>query len=361
MKVLLFSRYDAMGASSRIRSLQYLPALKRHGITVIPAPLFNDRYLVRRYAGKRDLFGIAAAYFRRIFRMIRRPDRWDLIWIEKELLPWIPAWFESGLRNPKIPYVVDYDDAIFHRYDLNRPPVRWLLGRKIDRIMQKARLVIAGNQYLADRAHRAGAHRVEILPTVIDLNRYPMVPVSAHRPFTIGWIGSPTTAIYLRQVESALIEFCRKHDAELIVIGAGKLKLSPQIPVDLRPWSKASEAAEIAEFNVGIMPLPDTPWARGKCGYKLIQYMGCGRPVIASGVSGQLGIIEEGLTGFTADGNKEWIDRLETLYRDRDLSRRMGENGRRRVSERYCLAKTAPEMASLLFEAAGAKQEEIRE
>jgi len=353
LKVLLFSRYDPLGASSRIRSYQYLPALKKSGIDVTPLPLFDRRYLTRLYAGRRDLSGIGTAYLRRIFQLIRRPAAgWDLVWIEKELLPWLPAWIESWMRHPKIPYLVDYDDAIFHRYDLNRLlPVRWLLGKKIDRVMENARLVIAGNRYLADRAVRAGASRVEILPTVIDLSRYPMAPVSAHQPFTIGWIGSPTTAVYLKQVEPAMVEFCRKHDARLVVVGAGNPDLSPEIPLDSRPWSEAGEAAVIARFDVGIMPLPDTPWTRGKCGYKLIQYMGCARPVIASGVSADLDILQVGETGFLADSTEQWVDRLNILYNNRKLGRDMGKKGREVVASRYSLQVTAPRLASLLLRA----------
>lgn len=353
MKVLLFSRYDTLGASSRIRSYQYLPALKRSGIEVVPLPLFDSRYLNGLYAGKkRNISRIVAAYFKRIQRIVRSSG-FDLIWIEKELFPWAPSWFESYLTHKKIPFVVDYDDAIFHHYDLNSHYLlRRLLGRKIDRIMQKARLVIAGNRYLAHRAVQAGASWIERIPTVIDLAKYRVIPAGKNTPFTIGWIGSPTTATYLKRVEQALIGFCRKHDSRLVVIGAENLNLSPKIPIDSRPWSEASEAASIAEFDVGIMPMPDTPWARGKCGYKLIQYMGCGRPVIASGVSADLDIIQDGETGYLVNSTEQWIDRLNTLYYDKKLASKMGKKGREIVVTRYSLQVTAPRLASLLMRAA---------
>lgn len=353
MKVLLFSRYGTLGASSRLRSYQYLPALKRSGIEVTPLPLFDNAYLTGLYTGRRkNIPRIISAYFRRI-REIIQSNRFDLIWVEKELLPWAPPWFESCLTRQKIPVMVDYDDAIFHHYDLNNHFfLRRLLGRKIDRIMQKARLVTAGNRYLVKRATRAGAGWIERIPTVIDLERYRVTRINEKATFTIGWVGSPTTAVYLKLVEQALIVFCRKHDARLVVIGAGNLNLSPEIQMNSLPWSEDSEAALIAEFDVGIMPLPDTPWARGKCGYKLIQYMGCGRPVIASGVSAALDIIQDGETGFLAKSETQWIDRLETLYDDRKLVSDMGKKGRKTVATRYCLQVMAPRLTSLLMRAA---------
>jgi glycosyltransferase involved in cell wall biosynthesis len=319
---------------------------------VTPLPLFDKKYLNRLYAGKRrGILRIIAAYFKRLNGIVRA-NQFDLIWIEKELFPWIPPWFESYLVHTKIPVVVDYDDAIFHHYDLNHHYiVRRLLGRKIDRVMQQACLVIAGNRYLARRADQAGARWIERIPSVIDLARYRILPRRTDRPFIVGWVGSPTTAKYLKLVEPALIEFCQKRDARLVVVGAGNPDLSPQIPVDLRPWSEASEVADIAEFDVGIMPLTDTPWARGKCGYKLIQYMACGRPVVASRISADLDIIQAGETGFLAHSTAQWFDRLDILYKDRKFGARMGKKGREIVAARFSLQVAAPRLASLLIRA----------
>ncbi len=321
---------------------------------MIPFPLFDNAYLIRLYAGKRkNIPKIISAYVERIRRVVQL-NQVDLVWIEKELLPWGPLWLEQYLKWQHIPYVVDYDDAIFHQYDLNpHDGVRWLIGKKIDKIMRKARLVTVGNQYLAKRARVAGAGWVERIPTVIDLARYPIPPARRPKlPFIIGWMGSPTTAVYLKEIEPALVEFCRSHDARLVVIGAENPHLSPKIPVKSIPWSEDSEAASIARFDVGIMPLPGTPWARGKCGYKSIQYMACQKPVIASRISAELDIIQEGKTGFIVDSTKQWIDRLNTLYTDRQLALQMGKRGRHLVATRYCLQVTTPRLKSLLMQAA---------
>lgn len=355
MKVLLLSRYDTLGASSRIRSYQYIPALQAQGIAVTALPLFDRKYLHRRYTGNRkNIPRLIAAYLHRM-RHVFCAGRFDLLWIEKELFPFLPAWVETGLKRRKIAYVVDYDDALFHRYDLN--PYTWVrrwMGNKIDRVMAMSRLTLAGNRYLAGRAARAGAGWVEMVPSVVDLSHYRAVPLSPmdqrRKPFTIGWIGSPTTAHYLKQIEPALVEFCRQSGARVVVVG-GNPGFSSDMPVQLRPWVEKEESAAISEFDVGIMPLPDTPWTRGKCGYKLIQYMACARPVIASGVNRALGIVRDGENGFLVDSARQWIAALTVLQEDRLRASAMGRKGRATVVAHYSLKVTAPRLAALFLRA----------
>lgn len=352
MEVILFSRYGPLGASSRLRSYQYLPYLKQKGINVTPVALFGDDYLKNVYAGKRPFCKVLLAYLNRC-RQILKTRSFDLIWIEKELLPWMPEWFEVYFSNHRRPYIVDYDDAIFHKYDHNCHPLnQLLLGKKIDSIMKRARLVTVGNDYLARRAINAGAGWVEKIHTVIDLNRYPLKSPGAHSTFRIGWVGSPTTSGYLKLIEPALVIFCRKRPVKLILVGAGKHNLSSEIPIISLPWSERDEATLIGSFDVGIMPLPETPWARGKCGYKLIQYMACGRPFIASRISAELNLVKNGENGFLADSMDQWVDRLEMLYNNRIQIENMGKVGRRMVAERYSLDVTAPHLMSLILKAA---------
>jgi len=347
MKILLLSRYGRLGSSSRLRSYQYLPALESYGIAVTVAPLLGDDYLKNLYAGRSRLsLQVATDHFCRLAWLIKSRD-FDLVWIEAELFPWLPPWGERLLQRFGIPYVVDYDDAVFHRYDLHsKPSVRLLLGNKIDRIMRGAAMVIAGNDYIAERAQLAGAKRIEILPTVIDLVRYTLTKDPEHDLFTIGWIGSPATTKYLEWLQPPLAEVCRDGGARLLAIGAGPLKLDG-VPTDVRPWSEDTEAAGISQFHVGIMPLPDSALERGKCGYKLIQYMACGRPVVASPVGVNKRIVDQGVNGFLAADRADWISYLRALRNDAALRVNMGREGRRKVEREYCLQVTAPRLASL--------------
>jgi len=351
VRVLLLSRYGRLGASSRVRSYQYLPCLRDHGLVVTPAPLLGDQYIQRLYAGRRpEPTSIVVHYAKRLWDLATA-SRFDLLWIEYELFPWLPAWCEALLARLGVPYVADYDDPVFHRYNLHpNPLVRGVLGDKIDKVMREARLVIVGNDYLAEHARRAGARRVEYLPTVIDASRYRVATDAADATYTIGWIGSPLTARYLPLVRDALAEVCRDERARVMVVGAGPVTLD-SVPIEARPWSEATEVAELERFDVGIMPLPDGPWERGKCGYKLIQYMACGRPVVASPVGMSAQIVEHGVTGLLARTSADWVAALRAL-RDPALRARMGAAGRAKVEREYCVQVTAPRLASLLRSAA---------
>jgi glycosyltransferase involved in cell wall biosynthesis len=350
MRILLLTRYSRIGSTSRIRAYQYLPYLRAQGINILEAPLFEDEYLRRRYADKPPHYGkLILAYLRR-FALLLSSFRFELLWIEKELLPSLPAWGEALLAASGVPYVVDYDDATFHRYDRHPSRVmRHLLSRKIDAVMRSAALVIVGNDYLATRARQAGAKRVEYLPSVVNLERYDLAinPGKDKQAFNIGWIGSPVTAYCLDLVSSALRQVCRDGNTRLIIVGAAQTRLQ-DIPLEIRGWSEDTEVADIQSFDVGIMPLADAPWERGKCGYKLIQYMACGKPAVASPVGINRQIIEHGVNGFLAATTHEWVCALETLRENYHLRESMGLRARTKVEMEYSLQATAPRLLSLL-------------
>jgi glycosyltransferase involved in cell wall biosynthesis len=349
MRILALTRYAPLGASSRVRFYHYIPYLRSAGIEVQAAPLFDDAYLRRLYSGRpAKVLQVAAACLRRV-TWLARARRFDRLWVESELLPWLPVAFERLPGLLRVPCIADYDDAVFHRYDAHRSGlVRAMLGRKIDRVMRAASLVTVGNRYLAERARRAGARRVAVVPTVVDVERYrPPREKARGRRFVIGWIGSPITIRYVEAVVPALRAVCRNGDAVVRIIGAS-LDGAEGLPVESRPWSEAREVEAIGSFDVGIMPLADGPWERGKCGYKLIQYMACARPVVASPVGTNLDIVAHGEHGFFASTLEEWVDALDTLRRDGELRARMGEAGRLRIVERYSLQVWAPRVAALL-------------
>ncbi|MHB1056015.1 MAG: glycosyltransferase family 4 protein [Thermoleophilia bacterium] len=360
MKVLLLSRYDQLGASSRVRSLQYLPLLESSGIEVTTSPLFDNKYISNLCAGNQiSIKSLLYAIAGRLKSMMRKTE-YDLIWVESEMLPWLPEWMESILVGHRLPWIVDYDDAIFHRYDQHKSMVvRALLAHKIDALMAHSSLVLTGNKYLASRAKTAGAARVEILPSVIDLKKYTHpaitgeVDIHHHKDFVLGWMGSPVTKKYLLVIQDALQEVCVSDQVRLILVGSGNFHLAGVQP-EIRSWTEASEVEELRTFDVGIMPLTDDDWSRGKCGYKLIQYMACSLPVIASPVGANTDIVEDGVNGILASSSEEWVAAIRTLKNDRDLGMRMGINGRKRVEAKYCLQKTAPILANLMYETVAA-------
>ena len=346
MRLLMLPRYGVLGASSRVRMYQYLPALESAGVEVAVSPLFGDGYVRALYESRHSLAEIALGYMRRI-RAQLSTARYDVVWIEKELLPWLPAFAERIRGNPRV--VVDYDDAVFHRYDQHRSAlVRRLLGQRIDAVMRHADLVTAGNDYLAERARGAGCPRVEWLPTVVDLERYAPNPErDAGAPVVIGWIGSPATAHYLQPLASVIAGLEGTHAVRAVAVGARPDQVAGT-PFEAVAWSEAEEASLVASFDIGIMPLQDSPWERGKCGYKLIQYMACGLPVVASPVGVNTRIVQHGENGFLAGSQDEWRLAIGRLLADADMRNRMGRSGRRQVEEAYSLQAQAPRLVAML-------------
>jgi glycosyltransferase involved in cell wall biosynthesis len=355
MMIDALTRYGDLGASSRVRWAMYERPLVRlaPSLRLARQALLDDGYLRRKYAGAAVARDALAGYVRRACWLATRSAP-VVRWVEKELWPFGPAWLER-LVLARRPYVIDLDDAIFHNYDLHRLRlVRSLYGRKIDRLLAGAALVTAGNEYLADRARAAGARRVEILPTVVDLDLYPRAhalrPARAPgEPLSVGWIGSPATQRYLQLLGAPLERLAREHPVRLLVIGGRGVRLQGVEVIEV-PWSQEGEVAAIGRIDVGVMPLADTPWEQGKCGYKLIQYMACGVPVVGSTVGINASLVTPGVNGSLARDAEEWSLALARLARDPALRAALGDAGRRRVEERYCVQRTAPLLARWLCE-----------
>jgi len=343
-----------VGASTRLRSLQYIPHLAAHGIDVEVSALFSDDYLAMRYNGKIAAKAALAGYARRLQKLFS-VKKFDVIWIEKEVFPWMPAFFELFCLSRTIPILIDYDDAQFHRYDSDPSfLVRIILGRKIDALMAKATVVVSGNAYIAQRAMVAGANRIVQLPTVVDLARYPILPTQRRdgQMLTIGWIGTSITAKYLAPVLPQLLAAAEKHNARIMIVGAIASDFGGKLldRIETYEWSEATEVALIEQFDIGIMPLPDSPFERGKCAYKLIQYMACAKPVIASPVGANIDVVTHGDDGLLASSPQEWEAYLDRLCENGsvDLRREMGQRGRAKVESRFALQATAPILVKLL-------------
>lgn len=349
MKLLMLPRYGRLGASSRLRSYQYLPWLRREGIDVHVQALLDDRYVSALYERRRATLAVASGYVGRVSRLLAA-RQFDAVFAEKETLPWLPAAIELGLLPKHVRLVVDYDDAVFHRYDQHRRSfVRRLLGDKLDRVMRRADLVTVGNSYLAERAMAAGAARVERVPTVVDLERYQGQCRAdfADGEIVIGWIGSPSTAHYLKRVSASLAQLKARYRVRCIAIGARPDQLVGT-PFEAVEWHEGTEVASLHGFDIGIMPLPDAPWERGKCGYKLIQYMACGLPVVASAVGANNDIVTDNENGLLVHDDAGWTEALERLILDASLRTRMGVAGRKRVEAEYCLQVQGQRLAGLL-------------
>lgn len=351
MRVLILPKYGALAASTRYRFLQFVPALRSRGWDVSVRPLLDDVYLDRRFRRRWvPWLRVVRAYSSRTATVLASRDV-DLVVFNYELLPYVPGWLEAWLVRAGVPYVVDLDDAMFLNYELSRVPlVRQVFGLKVPRLIARASAVIAGNSYLAEFARRH-ARTVEVVPTVVDTERYRAVSRDPGRqPFTVGWMGSPSTAPYLEPVVEALSPWLQATGSRLLVVGAQIAQ--PRARVECRPWVETRELDDLAEFDIGIMPLPDTEWAKGKCGFKLVQYMATGLPVVTSPVGVNSDLVEHGANGFLAASPAAWAGPLEQLRASPGLRTDMGRRGRVRVEAGFSRASAEPRVVGILERAA---------
>lgn len=347
MRIAAFTKYDREAASTRQRLLQFLPEFERAGIDIDYYPLLGDAYVRGLATGKpSSRLAIVRAYARRIRQLLRAPT-YDAIWIYAELFPRLPSVFERLAFRSGQPVVYDCDDAFFVPYD-DHPNalVRRILGGKLQPLMAGAEVCCCGNKHLRDYAARF-CPRTMVLPTVVDTARYRPAPPPP-RELVIGWIGSPSTWANVRPLLPLLSELCREHCVRVHAVGAGAAAEKDRFEgLDFIEWSEASEIASVQAMDIGIMPLDDLPFQRGKSGYKLIQYMACGLPVVASPVGVNVEIVRED-NGFLATTEREWRTALALLIQDRELRRTMGQAGRARAESDYSLATHAPRLIALL-------------
>jgi glycosyltransferase involved in cell wall biosynthesis len=343
LRILGETAYPLSVASARVRIASFAPFLRAHGIELGYYPtLTNVQYRVLASAASVPRKGIVLASSAVRAAMPRAAH--DLLLVHRlRLLTPLP-----GVDPPRRLDIYDLDDALFlgSAAATNRR-FQWAKqeARRCVQCLDRASLVIAGNAFLASRA-REHARRVEVVPSCVDPTLQPLRTHREAEVVTVGWIGSQTTVEYLRAV---LPVFTKVNSggirARLVVIGADPALRADWI--EHRRWSGTREATDLASFDVGIMPLPDTEWARGKCGYKILQYFSAGVPAIASpvGVNSELIGSERGLL---ASSDKDWHSALEQLIGDAIERRERGAAARAFVEREYSYQRWAPELAALL-------------
>lgn len=356
-KVWYLTKYADRGASSRLRSYQYFPAFEKAGYSVSYSALFGNSYLKALYSNRMTRFVyLVLAYIKRIVVACSLLVRnYDIVVVEYEIMPYFPPVFEYLLYRFKNGYIVDYDDAIFHNYDSHRLGiVKFLLGKKIDKVMKYSTIVFAGNGYLADKAVSAGAQRVLYVPTVIDLEKYSVHHKSRARSseFILGWIGSPSTYKYFEKIIPTLYKVKEKYEMLKVIVVGAKLYEVQQDFISYVPWQESTEVDEIRKFHVGVMPLEDSLWAKGKCAYKLLQYMGCGIPVLASPIGANNDVVSNGYNGYLVS-DEAWFQMIEYYVMNPDIAEQHGINGRKLIEEKYNLVVNT-EMILTEFERFGA-------
>ncbi len=341
MPRVLFIASHRLGRApgQRFRFEQYMEHLERNGFQCVLSPLVSeddDRILYRPGHYWEKIRFVRRSIAKRL-KDLRRKDEYDIVFIFREALMTRSTRFERAFKRSKAKLVFDFDDSIWltNVSEANR---FWAWVKdpgKTSRIISMCDLVLAGNAYLADYAGRFN-EQVEIVPTTIDTAEYRQVPFRTQGPICIGWSGSITTIQHFRYAIPALQAIKQKYGDRVTfrVIGDANYE-EPSLGIKGIPWRKDEELQDLSAIDIGIMPLPDDEWSRGKCGLKGLQYMGIGLPAIMSpvGVNGE--IIQDGVNGFLASTTDEWVEKLSRLIDDPDLRQRMGTEARRTVEERY--------------------------
>lgn len=342
--------------------MQYIPALEHAGVAVTVAPFFDAAFFDLVYRPGHHAQKLAAFVRQSVrrFQLLLSRERFDAFFVYREAYPFGPALFESVLAHTGgRPLIYDFDDAIFlnNSSEANRFASALKYPQKVPAIIRHSAMVLAGNDYLADYARRFNAS-VAVLPTCVDTNVFAprKAPRQAGAPLVVGWIGTPTTAAYLKSLSVSLGRLASQHAFEVRVSGSGRTVQFPGVKTVNEPWSLDREVELFNTCDVGVYPLTDDEWAKGKCGFKAIQFMACGVPVVAAAVGVNREIIQDGVNGFLASSEDEWDQKLGLLLGDAGLRARLGAAGRRTIEERYSLAVNAPRLVTLVRNAVDRKE-----
>ena len=358
IRVLALSPIPEEGAGCRFRVCQYIPYLRDAGFDVTVSSFYTPEFFKLVYQPGHYLHKAAtflALSMRRVKELLTVKD-YDLVWLYREAIPVGPPVVERLIAARGVPIVYDFDDAIFLPNVSEANKAVGFLKRpgRVATIARQSRKVVVGNEFLAQYARRYNQD-VTVIPTAVDTTRFvPRPPdVEPRRELVVGWIGSPTTFPYLAALAPVLRQVAARHRFTLRVSGAGRRVEFPGVKVEEVPWSMKGEVRLFNSLDIGVYPLTDDEWSKGKCGFKAIQCMACGVPVVAAAVGVNREIITDGVDSFLASTLDEWVAKLGRLLTEADLRARMAEAGRRRIEDRYSLRITAPALAAVLAEALG--------
>ncbi len=341
-KILVLTPYPESSADTRYRISQFIPFLSKNGWQVSLRPFMDER-LFKIYNQKSMIIETILRSITRFFsRVVDCLSAWnyDVIFIHKEAFPFGPPFLEKLIHtlNPNIIY--DMDDAFW-----THPPQFTQIGKvfrdnnKIQKIVKLSSLILVGNDYIYDYVKVLNPNVVHF-PTILDTNIYQPRTEIEDDVITIGWVGRWSSQHYLHLLQPVFTKLTNRHDnLRFLFIGVSEDFYMPDIPIVKQKWTLENEITSLIPFDIGIMPLPDDEYSKGKCGFKLLQYMALGIPSVASPVGVNSRIITDGENGFLAMTNEEWEENLEILISNKSLRKAIGINGRKTVEDDYSLEK----------------------
>jgi glycosyltransferase involved in cell wall biosynthesis len=330
--------------SQRFRFEQFFPILDEAGYQRSVNCFYDSKTfsLLYRKSGRLQLaFRMLLCLLRRLGHILTI-GRYDCVLIQRGAAPFGPPVLEWVIKFVfRKPIIYDFDDAIWMQPERKISAMQRMIKSysKVGKICRWSHTTVVGNEYLADFARRYAGH-VVVIPTVVDTGHrfVPAVTTEIKSQPVIGWTGSHTTLAYLESLEPVLKALQDKFDFELLVM-ANKPPQLPTMKFNYVPWSEESEVEALQKIDIGIMPLPDDEWTKGKCGFKAIQYMALAKPAVASAVGVNKDIITDGVNGFLAETPEEWEEKLTWLLEHPEETKSMGIAARIRIDERYSLRK----------------------
>jgi len=341
VKVLFLTQTSALGPSSRYRVYQLLPWLQKLGIECEVSPAIDDALYSSLYldsGGRGSRRAAFSAAWRRRRADLQRVKDFDAVFVQKGVFPGLYSGFERKIAARK-PVIFDFDDAIWLPRIGGSRVLRTLHRESaVQDILRCATAVIAGNNFLADYATRFN-RKVTIVPSSIDLGAYPRNANSN----VVGWIGSRTTLPYLEPLQPVFEMLGIK---PRVIASGDPIRLG--FEVEFRPWRQETEMEELSQIGIGIAPLPDTSWERGKCGVKILQYMACGIPAVASPVGANVNIVAHGVNGLLPESTEEWIAMLHTLIAGPGLREKLGAAGRETIEKHFTVQRAAETVGAVL-------------
>jgi glycosyltransferase involved in cell wall biosynthesis len=359
VKVLALSSYPVEAAATRYRLQQFVEPLARRGIELTIKPFLDSDSFVRLYRNSSHVstaVSLMWATARRLGMTVTLGTP-DVILIQREAMivgPPVVEWLATRLF--KRPMVLDLDDATYVPY--TSPTYGGLTRalkffRKTDQLIRWSRVVICGNQTIADYVLNKGA-RTEIIPTIVDTDTFKPTGAHNHSLPVVGWIGTHSTFPFLEAILPALAEAAKRQPFKLKIVGSGRTTVTvPGVEVENLEWNLGREIEDFQSLDIGLYPVnADNNWATGKSGFKAIQYMSVGVPYVATPIGAAAQIGEENVTHFFARTPAEWIEKLATLLDDEAKRREMGRAGRQHALECYHLENQADKLVHVLREAA---------
>ena len=323
---VLFIIQDERLPSSRVRVLNLLPELKRDEISV-------------------DVVQYPKSPIEKI-RLIKRCHQFDITYLQKKLLSPLDA---ALLRKYARKLIFDFDDAIYYKHDKQEALESKSRHLKFKYLIQKVDLVVAGNSILADYANRFNRN-VVIIPSAVETRNIPLKDHQAQRDKTIiGWVGGEVNLPYLQLLSSAVLpRLSRNYRIQVRILSSKAIDI-PSVDVEFIPWRIETQDSEIALFDIGLMPLPDTKYTKGKCGYKALQYMAAAVPPVCSDVGINRDIVEDGKEGFVVSSIDMFYGAIKTLIEDRALRQDMGTKARKKVEDHFSVQVVGKRLADLLI------------